>query len=220
MQGPLQSIDCYRLLHQPLEWRARALAAFVCLMGGAYGAVMGTFGLQHGRELQVVFSALKVPLLMLGTFGVALPSFVVMNLLLGLGDDVRRAVRAHVQAQAAITCVLLSLAPLTLVWYASTISYPRAILFNAGMFGVSTLAGQIVLRRLYRPLIAGNARHRWLLRIWLGLYAFVGIQLAWVLRPFIGNPESPTRFFRDGAWGNAYIELWNIILISTGQGRG
>jgi hypothetical protein len=40
------------------------------------------------------------------------------------------------------------------------------------------------------------------------IYAFVGIQMGWVLRPFIGQPGVPTTFFRPGAWGNAYVELW------------
>ena len=66
-------------------------------------------------------------------------------------------------------------------------------------------------RYLYRPLVARNPRHRMLLRGWLVIYAFVGIQMGWVLRPFIGDPDSPTRFFRQGAWGNAYVELGRII---------
>ena len=48
--------------------------------------------------------------------------------------------------------------------------------------------------------------------IWLLIYAFVGIQMAWVLRPFIGDPHSPTHFFREGAWGNAYVEIVHIIM--------
>ena len=89
--------------------------------------------------------------------------------------------------------------------------YSQAVLFNAAMFGLASLAGQLVLRRLYRPLIARNPRHRPLLYVWLAMYAFVGIQLGWVLRPFVGAPGSPVRFFRPGAWGNAYVEVWRLI---------
>ena len=119
--------------------------------------------------------------------------------------------RAHVQAQAALTVILSSLAPFTLVWYASSDDYPRAILCNAIMFGLASLSAQLVLKRLYRPLIERNPRHRTLLRAWLVLYAFIGIQLGWVLRPFIGSPGSAVRFFREGAWGNAYIEVWHMV---------
>lgn len=35
-----------------------------------------------------------------------------------------------------------------------------------------------------------------ILGVWMVLYVFVGTQLAWILRPFIGNPESPFVWFR------------------------
>ena len=75
------------------------------------------------------------------------------------------------------------------------------------MFGIAAFTGQWLLRRRYRRLIAANPRHRRLLRIWLIIYAFIGIQTAWVLRPFIGNPGMKVQFFREEAWGNAYVEV-------------
>ncbi len=192
-------------------YRTRVLGLLVVLLGMTYGAAMGLYSLGHGREMQIVFSALKVPMLLLGTFALSLPSFFVLNTLLGTRDDFYEALRAHIQAQASLTLVLVSLAPLTLFWYASNDQYQQAILFNAVMFGIASLAGQVVLKRLYRPLIERNRRHLILLRAWLVLYAFVGVQLGWVLRPFIGSPGSAVRFFREGAWGNAYIELWHIV---------
>jgi hypothetical protein len=199
------------LFHRPGAFPVRALAGTLAAFGVAYGAAMGLYGLGHGRFGQVAFSAMKVPLLLLVTFALALPSFFVVNTIVGTRDDFRDALRAHVQAQAAITVVLASLAPFTLVAYASGVSYPQAILFNAVMFGVASIAGQLVLRRLYRPLVARDPRHRSLLIAWLAIYAFVGVQLGWVLRPFVGAPGSPVRFFREGAWGNAYVELWHLI---------
>jgi hypothetical protein len=49
-------------------------------------------------------------------------------------------------------------------------------------------------------------------RIWTVVFALVGIQMGWVLRPFIGSPHSPTQFFRKGAWGNAYVKLAEIVV--------
>ena len=76
---------------------------------------------------------------------------------------------------------------------------------NALIFGVAAFGGQIVLRRRYAILIASNPKHRLVLRGWLIVYAFVGIQMGYVLRPFIGDPSQPVHFFRDDAWGNAYV---------------
>ena len=193
------------------------LLFLVLVFGLFYGAVMGSFGGVAGRRaLQPVYSGLKVPLLLLVTFALSLPSFFVMNTLLGVRDDFPQVLRGLVATQAALTVVLASLAPLTAFWYASFRDYDQALAFNALAFGVASVAAQALLRRWYRPLVARNPRHRVLLRAWLVIYAFVGIQMAWVLRPFVGHPGGPTRFFRYGAaWGNAYEHvaetLWQAV---------
>jgi hypothetical protein len=180
----------------------------VLACGLAYGGVMGAYGWRGG---QVAFSAIKVPLLLLATVALSLPSYFVLNTLLGLRDDFAEAWRAVVASQAGLTIILLSMAPLTAFWYASTANYRSAILFNALMFAVASVGAQGLLRRSYRPLIARDPRHRWLLRVWLILYAFVGIQMGWNLRPFIGDPDQPVRFFRAGDWENAYVNVARII---------
>jgi hypothetical protein len=109
----------------------------------------------------------------------------------------------------------LSLAPISAFWNASSTNDRSAIFFNALMFAIASLGAQIILRRAYRPLIAQDPRHRWLLRTWIVLYAFVGIQMGWNLRPFLGAPSEPVRFFREGAWGNADLEMsklfWELV---------
>jgi hypothetical protein len=192
------------------------LAGYVVLCGAAYGGVMGTFGgLAGDRPWQVAFSALKVPLLLLATLLLSLPSFFVLNTLLGLRADFARALRVLVGAQAGLTIVLVALAPLTVFWYASSADYPTAILFNALMFAVASLGAQVLVRRGYRPLIARNPRHRWLLRAWIVVYAFVGIQMGWLLRPFVGAPGRAVQFVREDSWGNAYVivarMIWGVL---------
>ena len=55
-----------------------------------------------------------------------------------------------------------------------------------------------------------------MLRIWLGVYAFVGIQMGWLLRPFIGDPSLPVSFFRADSWGNAYVNVAEVIYHAVG----
>ena len=185
----------------------------VLVVGGAvYGGVMGAFGgFAADRPLQVLFSAAKVPLLIAVTTALAMPSFFVLNTLLGLRDDFAEAARAVVATQSAVAVVLASLAPYTALWYASTTDYHEATVFNAAMFAAASVAAQWVLRRRYARLIARNRRHRVMLWGWLGVYAFVGIQMGWVLRPFIGQPGVPVTFFRDGVWGNAYVVIAETV---------
>ncbi|HXE53446.1 MAG TPA: hypothetical protein VN541_10540 [Tepidisphaeraceae bacterium] len=126
--------------------------------------------------------------------------------------DFPEALHALVSTQAGLTVVLASLAPFTAFWYVSSGDYNAALLFNGGMFAVATFTAQWMLRRSYRALIARDGRHRLMLRLWLVLYTFVATQMAWVLRPFVGNPTTPPSFFRAEAWGNAYIEIVHLIL--------
>jgi hypothetical protein len=199
--------------------RGRAVAppwGLVVLCGLAYGGVMGSFGgLAGDRVWMVAFAAIKVPLLLVATLALSLPSFFVLNTLVGVRADFGEAVRAVVTSQAGLAILLVALAPLTVFWYASSAGYQAAILFNATMFAVASLGAQVMLRRSYRPLVARDRRHRAMLRAWIVIYAFVGIQLGWSLRPFVGDPVQPARFVRGGEWENAYVVvarmIWDVI---------
>ena len=188
------------------------LVTTAVIFGMTYGAVMGSFsGVWGQRAWQVVYSAVKVPLLLSATSLIALPSFFVLNTLFGLRRDFVEAVRALVATQAGLAVILASLAPLTVFWYASSADYSDAILFNGLMFATASFAAQGLLRGYYRPLIERNRRHRWMLWTWIVLYVFVGIQMGWVLRPFVGDPDAQVQFFREGAWGNAYEVVVRLI---------
>ena len=200
--------------------RLRLLVIYVLLGGMAYGAVVGAFPGHHGpRPLQMLFSAVKVPLLLLVSFGLTLPSFFVLNTLAGLRGDFHLALRAIVSTQAALAIILAGLGPLTAVWYLSSANYPAATLFNGLMFAIASFSAQWPLRRRYEPLIRRNPRHRVMLVAWLVVYVFVAIQMAWVLRPFLGDPDRPTAFFRQEPWGNAYVVVFQLFGKALGWGQ-
>lgn len=181
------------------------LTAILVLCGWIHGAAMGSSDV---RVWQAVFSAVKVPVLLTGACLVVLPNFVVVNTLLGLRDDLGAALRGVLAAQATVAVALCALAPVLVFVYVSGAEYDAAIVLNGAVFAVATACGQATLARHYRPLVARNPRHRIGKAVWLVLYVFVAIQLAWVLRPFIGSPGRPTRFFREDAWSNAYVVVW------------
>lgn len=195
----------------------RALLRLIgCMIafGLLYGAVMGSFrGLSAQSQWmrQIAYSAIKVPVLLTATFALSLPSFFVVNSLLGLRRDFAMAVRSLVAAQAGLAIVLAALAPLTLVWYASFSKYSHALLFNGAMFAVASVSAQWLVRSYYRPLIARNRRHRWVLWAWLVVYMLVGIQMAWLLRPFIGSPLGDVTFLREDPWDNAYEFVARLV---------
>ena len=54
-----------------------------------------------------------------------------------------------------------------------------------------------------------------LLKFWLILYALVGSQLGWTLRPFFGAPGEPFQLFRT-IEGNFYAQVWRSLLTLLG----
>jgi hypothetical protein len=226
--GLLQLADS--VLRGDTSWRGRpivsrpalrSLTVGILVFGMFYGGVMGMYGGVTGpRILQVVYSAVKVPFLLIVTFLLSLPSFFVLNTLLGLRSDFSRVLQSLVATQTGLTVILAALAPFTAFWYISGSGYQLAILFNGGMFAVASAGAQWMLRRDYLPLVRDNPKHRWMLRTWLLIYVFVGIQMGWVLRPFIGDPNQPVQFFRAGSWSNAYEfvlrMIWDFV---WGRGR-
>jgi hypothetical protein len=146
------------------------------------------------------------------TTSLCLPSFFVVNTILGLRDDFGRAVRALLAAQAVLGITLAALAPWT-VFLSVSVGDPFALtLLDAVVFGAATWGGHQVLRRHYRPLLARDARHGLALRGWLVLYAFAGVQLAWTLRPFRGTEGFAVQFLRPEAFEqNAYVVLFEHL---------
>ncbi|MEZ5975926.1 MAG: hypothetical protein R3F33_06850 [Planctomycetota bacterium] len=189
--------------------RLAPLALWVCLAGLVYGICMGSW---QWRPLQMLYSGIKTPLLISAGGLFVVPFFLVLHLLLGLREDFGRALRSVLRSQVVVAISLASLGPLQLVWYTAIDNYSQAKACNGMNFLLASLAGQWTLARLYRPLIARDPRHRLTLAAWLSAYWFVSIQLAWILRPFIGRPGETTQFFRDEAWGNAYVEAWRALL--------
>jgi hypothetical protein len=52
---------------------------------------------------------------------------------------------------------------------------------------------------------------RAILRVWLVVYAVVGAQMAWILRPFVGDPGRPFEWFRERD-SNFFEAVWRCLL--------
>jgi len=56
-----------------------------------------------------------------------------------------------------------------------------------------------------------------ILQIWFVVFAFVGSQMAWSLRPFVGAPNLGFQIFRQQE-GNFYQGVWlSVVGLSKGQ---
>jgi len=191
----------------------QTLAILVGASGAMQGAAMGSYALFNGGPaIFMIWAAIKVPLFLGLAAGLCFPALRTLYFLLGLGDEFPFAVRALASGQAAFAAILAALSPLVLVFYASGVSYRAALWLNLALFAVAGLAAQSVMRGRLLPLVKREARH---LKLWgaaFGIWAFVAIQLAWNLRPFIGAPWAPAQFLRADAFSNVYVGLWKLLV--------
>lgn len=177
---------------------------------GLHGLVLGA---SSGEWLLALFSAVKVPLLLLGSCLVSLPTFYVLHAALGLSADFRAACAGLMAAQAAVATALGATAPLGALFACSVADPYLLTLLDALLFALAAVAGQVVLARHYAPLLHRDRRHRLTLASWAVLYVFFAVQLAWVLRPFLGTPGYPVQFLRPTALQqNAYVVLLEHLL--------
>ena len=175
----------------------------------AGGALHGlALGASSGEPVLALYSAVKIPLLLLCSCVVTLPNFYVLHAVLGLAADFRAACRGLWAAQAALAVALGALSPLVVFAFFSSGNGYFLTLADGLLFAVAAAVGHVVLRRHYAPLMQRDPRHRITLASWAVLYVFFSIQLAWVLRPFLGTPGYPVEFLRPNALDrNAYVVL-------------
>jgi len=187
----------------PME--PRRLVTAIALLGAAYGVCMGLYAALRGTDRtiwQIPASAAKVPALFLLTLLVTFPSLYVLAALARSSLRFRQTLHLLLRALAVSLLLLASFGPITAFFTLSTKSYPFIVLLNVLMLSVSGAAGIVFLRRMVNGLFSGEswrdtARSDRILKIWIYIYAVVGAQMAWILRPFIGSPGLPFALFRD-----------------------
>lgn len=184
---------------------ARACVVLAVTGGALHGFALGA---SSGEPLLALYSGLKIPLLLLCSCLVTLPNFYVLHAVLGLAPDFRAACRGLWAAQAALAAALGALAPVVVFVFVSSDNGYLLTLADGLLFAIAVAVGQTVLRRHYAPLLRRDRRHRITLICWAVLYVFFAIQLAWVLRPFLGTRGYPVEFLRGNAFAkNAYVVL-------------
>ena len=204
---PVAEPGVTRLLRaDPLGSRQTPL--LLVLSSALFGVVVGSHSL---NPVQMLYAGLKLPVLLALSTALCIPGVLAISAVLGearAGVELGRHVLA---SQAVVAVTMASLAPALALVYLSTADYNSAKLASASCMGLAALVGHVDLRRRTRALRQTLVTIRTATRMWTLLYALVGIQLAWLLRPFVGNPGLPTTFFREDTWGNAYLHLLRVL---------
>jgi hypothetical protein len=202
------------------ELRELPLRLTVCALAG-----FGVFGFLLGftrSPLVGLAAAPKLMLVGLGSLAVCLPALHVYGRMLGARISALQAVCEALVVLATTGLTLLGLAPVWLA-FANAVNHPPTGYFHV-MLGSLAFLGVAALRGVWVLVKALRAQGRTVIHLlaWTALYGMVGIQMAWVVRPFVGNPGSPTVAIRplESSAFDAASTLWRSNVDSvTGEWR-
>ena len=208
------------------EWAARwetsrvlGYVAMIFAGAGLYGAAMGYWR----SPIQAGYNVVKFPLVILTTtLGNALINGMLAPLL-GLNLGFRQALMLVLMSFTIAAAILGSFAPIVffIIWNAPSLARQTEIswatynfvqLTQVVIIAFAGVAANVRLLRLLQAVSGGPHVARKVLFAWLTVNLFLGSQLCWILRPFIGSPGLPVEFLRGNAFqGNFYETVFRAI---------
>ncbi|MCA8963775.1 MAG: hypothetical protein H6838_03250 [Planctomycetes bacterium] len=206
-------LDEQALANGRLDIPVRRLLVLGVALGAIYGICLGTFRMFRGGDhatQQMLASALKVPSLFMLTLLVTFPSLYVFTALQRLPLQCGAMLRLLLLSNLVHLGVIASLGPVFAFFAASTPSYSFLLLLDVAFFAIGGLIGCAMLQRAARNAEASVPQTRRLLGVWCCVYAIVGAQMGWLLRPFVGNPQIPFAWLRPTE-GNVLVGLMDTI---------
>jgi len=169
--------------HASLSGLARTLLGAVGLAAGVFGAVVGA----HRGALQALYCTVKIPLVLLVTLAVCAGPFVAFTRAADLPLRARAVIALALASCARFALVLLGLAPFVWLMEGWSLGYHRVIL---AVVAVCAVAGSFAARLLFGGLARGGARGIRVGLAFVTVFALVGAQTSWILRPYIVRPRT------------------------------
>ncbi len=201
--------DRGRFLHRIAETdeltviaRTMLLTILVCAAG--FGA---TLGLSHGGW-QILFAAMKLPLAVLFTACLASPALSALRSAMDGQTDVRGDFALVLGSLALGSTVLAGLAPLFVLAWLVGLGYHVTILLT---FVACSVAGAATLQLFRRGLAQAGRVSRLVLVTTMLVFALVGAQMSWTLRPFLAHPSGQVTFLRplEGSLFESVSTSWD-----------
>ena len=194
--------------------RAKILLYQVLVIVGLsifYGIVMGSYN----SFLQAVVSGLKIPSLLMFALFICFPAFYVIQYMLGSKMTISQMVSTILAGFVVFTTIMASFAPIIIFFMITGNNYAFLKLLHVAIFSFSGFFGmRTIMEALKFSCDKKNVYPKigiTVFKIWIVIFAFVGMQLAWNLRPFVGAKEMSFELFREKE-GNFYL----AVLQSTG----
>lgn len=178
----------------------------ICAFTFLYGIVMGSY---HSF-IQSIAAGLKVTFLFISALLICFPSFFVIQQVLGSKMTLRQMLIIVLSGFVLASSIALSFAPIVILFQITGGNYHFlqllhvAIFLFSGIFGMKLMVEALKFaceKKDIYPKMGVTV-----FRIWIVILAFVGIQLAWNLRPFLCNKDEEFKVFRKYE-GNFYTAI-------------
>jgi hypothetical protein len=181
-------------------------AGIILLFTLIYGIVMGSYN----GIIQCLVTGLKMPCLICLSLIICFPVLFVIQYMIGSKMTFIQMSNILFSGFTVFSTILLSFAPIVVFFMITSDNYSFqkllhvAIFVFSGFFAVKTIISGLSFscekKNIYPKL--GMT----VFTFWIFIYAFVSSQLAWNLRPFIGNRDIPFELFRNHR-SNFYMEI-------------
>jgi len=191
---------------------ALLITSLICF--GLYGLIIG---LSHS-VWQGISSTLKLPVLYILTLSICIPAFFIFSSLFGSRKNMWQGFALAMTATTVMSILLVGLAPVTLFFLITTDNYQFFKLLNVAFFAISGIIGAKLFYQSIKVTSEGEEQkiisRVWFLRLWIVLYAFVGSQLGWTLRPFFRESDMDFIAFqevRGSFYSNVFKSLGHVL---------
>ncbi|HLB74154.1 MAG TPA: hypothetical protein VJJ98_09055 [Sedimentisphaerales bacterium] len=175
-----------------------------------YGVVMGCY---NGLE-QAVSSGIKVPAFLTLTLLVCFPVFYIIQFVLGSKLGLLHMLNVILNGFLMVSLIMVAFAPIVIFFLITGDNYAFIKLLHVAIFSVSGFFGAKTMVEALRYCCEKSKVYPKVgvvvFRFWVVILAFVGMQLAWNLRPFIGNRGMKFELFRERE-GNFYLSVIHSV---------
>lgn len=162
----------------------RTMLVTIAVSCAIFGAAVG----MYRGGVQILYAAIKFPLVMLLAAAITAPCLTAFNAALDRPHALRRDVALVLLALGFGSLLLVAQAPILLLAALLDCAYHKFILLTFGCAALAGLGSLLVLGRGVRGQSGRHARSTALAVV--AVLAVVGAQMAWTLRPYVVRPRT------------------------------
>jgi len=179
----------------------------------------------YSGPLQALTAGVKVPVMFYLSLLVCYPAFFLLQFILGSKMSLSQMSSVIVAGFVLMGAIMVSFTPIVLFFVLTGGDYHFLQLLHVGIFAVSGGFGMKMVFDALKYSCEQKSVYPQtgvvVFRFWVVILAFVGIQLAWNLRPFLARRDESYALFRNYE-GNFYTAVVYSVqqLLSQADGSG